>query len=88
MIARRTPAADRIARPGFDPNGREIAPVLALFSEDELAAARRLVRLHGYRQDLVGLDPAGPGWRFLRDAVVSLGGKDPGRCFKPQRTTR
>lgn len=62
-----------------DTNGLEIAPILARFSDEELAAARRLARLHGHRHDLIGIDPGNMGWRFLRDAVVALGGKDPGR---------
>lgn len=77
MTARRTPS--RLSAPGNDPNGLPVAPILARFSDDELAAARRLARLHGHRHDLIGLDPAGAGWRFIRDAVVALGNKDPGR---------
>ena len=74
------------SQPGVtDHNGRDIAPILARFSEDELAAARRLAKLHGHRHDLIGLDPTGLGWRFLRDATVALGGKDPGRSHYGNR---
>ena len=69
-----------IARtPGHDVNGLEIDSVLARFSEDEIDAARRLAKRNGHRHDLIGTDPANAGWRFLCDARVALGGKDPGR---------
>lgn len=64
---------------GVDPNGMSLASIVDRFSEDELAAARRLARLNGHRHDLIGIDPGNAGWRFIRDAVVALGGKDPGR---------
>lgn len=80
-------AASLSSQPGItDHNGLELAPILSRFSEQELAAARRLAKLHmptlqNSRHDLIGTDPAGSGWRFLREAVVALGGKDPGRSY-------
>ena len=75
-------------RLGHDVNGRPLASVLDRFSEQEQAAARRLARLQGHRHDLVGVDPAGLGWRFLREARVALDGKDPGRSpFAQTRET-
>jgi hypothetical protein len=68
-------------RPGHDVNGMPLTAALSLFSEEEIAAARRGARLQGHRHDLVGVDPAGLGWRFLREARVYLGGKDPGRAY-------
>jgi len=64
-----------------DINGRDTGPVLDRFSAEELDGARRLARLHmpNARHDVVGTDPTGLGWRFIRDAVVAQGGKDPGR---------
>jgi hypothetical protein len=68
-----------------DTNGREIAQILAQFSEDEVAAARRLAKLHGCRIDVVGDNPAGHGWGYLRDAAVALGNTDPGRMYRNSR---
>ena len=85
----RRAATSLSSQPGVtDHNGRELAPILARFSQEEIDAARRLAQLHGHRPTLIALDPAGAGWRFLRDAVVALGGKDPGRAYYHQRTMR
>ena len=71
--------ARETAQRATDANGLDLAPILSRFTDEELDAARRLARLHGHRHDLIGLDPGNLGWRFLREARVALGGKDPGR---------
>lgn len=61
-----------------DVMGYRLAPVMALFTKDELAAAKRLAKATGYQWDCVGTDPRVTGWRFLRYAKIVLAGKDPG----------
>ena len=61
--------------------GYQLAPVMALFSREEVRAARRLAKAHGYAWDCVGTDPRVCGWRFLRDAKLTLSRRDLGdRC--------
>jgi hypothetical protein len=65
----------------LDVMGYRLAPVFALFTKDEIKAAKRLSKARGYQWDTVGTDPRVTGWRFLRDAKIVLAGKDLGeRC--------
>lgn len=59
--------------------GYHLKPVFDLFTTDEIRAARRLSKAHGYEWDTIGTDPRVYGWRFLRDAKIALGGKDLGK---------
>jgi hypothetical protein len=58
--------------------GYKLAPVFALFTRDEIRAAKRLSKARGYLWDTVGTDPRVTGWRFLRDAKIVLARKDLG----------
>lgn len=62
----------------LDVMGYRLAPVFALFSKEEIAAAKRLAKAHGYQWDCVGTDPRVTGWRFLRNAKIVLSKTDPG----------
>ena len=65
-------------RRGEDVMGYKLAPVFALFSKAELAAAKRLAAAAGYQWDCVGTDPRVTGWRFLRSAKIVLAWEDLG----------
>jgi hypothetical protein len=67
----------RFNRRGVDCMGYKLAPVLGLFSEQEIAAARRLSKAAEYLWDTVGTDPLVTGWRFLRSAAICLRGWSP-----------
>jgi len=58
--------------------GYKLKPVFDLFTKEEIKAARRLSKAHGYQWDTVGTDPRVMGWRFLRDAKIAISGKDIG----------
>lgn len=61
----------------LDMMGYRLAPVMALFTKEEIRAAKRLAKAR-YEWDVVGTDPRVYGWRFLRDAKICLSGKDLG----------
>lgn len=60
----------------------DIDAVLALFTEEELAAARRLAKADRNRWDVIGRDPTGAGWKFIRRALIVLRERDPGELFR------
>lgn len=62
----------------LDCMGYRLAPVFALFTKEEIRAAKRLSKARGYQWDTVGTDPRVTGWRFLRDAKIVLSRKDLG----------
>ncbi len=65
----------------LDVMGYRLAPVMALFTKEEIGAAKRLAKASGYQWDCVGTDPRVTGWRFLRSAKIVLSRKDlGGRC--------
>jgi hypothetical protein len=59
----------------LDCMGYRLAPVMELFTKDEIAAARRLAKAAGLQWDYVGTDPRVIGWQFLRrkDRAVKNG---------------
>ena len=71
-----------IHAPDFDHNGLDLGPVRALFTDEERAAAKRLARAHRNLPGTVDRDPAGSGWRWLRDAKIALRGIDPGPVYR------
>jgi hypothetical protein len=46
----------------LDRMGYRLAPVMELFTKEELAAARRLAKAAGDQWDCVGKDPRVKGW--------------------------
>lgn len=62
---------------GRDCMGYALAPVLGLFTDEEIAAARRLSADKGYEWDTVGTDPRVTGKRFLNAAAIVLRGRCP-----------
>lgn len=65
-----------------DANGRDLAPLWALFSDEELRAAERMARIEKLSIHLLHRDPSGRGWRYLRLAQVALRGRDPGPRYR------
>jgi hypothetical protein len=63
---------------GEDCMGYPLQSCLGLFTDTEIAAAKRLAAAHGFKWDPVGTDPRVMGWRFLRDAKIVLAGVDLG----------
>lgn len=71
-----------INAPDLDHNGLDLGPVRALFTDEERAAAKRLARAHRNLPGTIDRDPAGQGWRWLRDAKIALRGIDPGPAYR------
>lgn len=57
---------------GQDIMGYDLAPFLAHFTAKEIAAAKAMSALAGYKWDCVGVDPRVHGRRFLDAAKVGL----------------
>lgn len=65
-------------RKRVDCMGYDIAPVWALFTEQEVHAAKRLAAARWPNHCVVRHDPRVMGWRYLRDAKIVLSGVDLG----------
>jgi hypothetical protein len=65
-----------------DANGRDLAPLWAMFSDDELRAAERMARAENMSIHLLHRDPTGRGWRYLRLAQLALRSRDPGAIYR------
>lgn len=52
--------------------GYALAPVLSLYTADEIKAARLLALHEGYQWDCVGTDPRVTGRRFLRAVAIAM----------------
>lgn len=64
-----------------DANGRDLAPLWAMFTDEELRAAERMARTERLSLALLHRDPVGRGWRYLRLAQIALRGRDPGARY-------
>lgn len=69
-----------------DINGRDLEPLWAMFTEDEIHAAERMARADRFPIRMLHNDPVGRAWRYLRYAQLALRGRDPGAAYREPAT--